>query len=68
MAVMSVPSALRNSPETASIRDDTILATQLTIPSKIQSKIVIHLHSAFHVLLLSQYIGRRRSGAAGKQQ
>ena len=41
MAVMSVPRASRNKPDTASRIIDAILATQLTIPSKIQSKMGI---------------------------
>lgn len=38
IAVISVPSASRNSPDTASNRWETILATQLTIPSNIQKE------------------------------
>ena len=41
IAVMSVPRASRNRPDTASRIVDAILAIQLTIPSKIQSKMGI---------------------------
>ena len=41
IAVMSVPSALRKMPETASMMLVTMLAIQLAMPSKIQSNIVL---------------------------
>ena len=44
MAVMSVPSACRNIPETASIRSVTTELTHVIIPSNIQSSIGYHLH------------------------
>ena len=46
IAVISVPSALRKRPDTASITCETILLTQVTIPSNIQSSIIYHLLSA----------------------
>ena len=41
MAVMSVPKASRNSPDTASMSDEMIPDTQPIIPSKIQSNMGI---------------------------
>ena len=43
MATMSVPKALRNRPDTASISWVTTLLIQVTIPSKIQSSKIHHL-------------------------
>ncbi|MCL2776245.1 MAG: hypothetical protein FWD71_23330 [Oscillospiraceae bacterium] len=41
IVVISVPRAFRSMPETASITAVTILAIHVTIPSKIQSRIII---------------------------
>jgi hypothetical protein len=41
IAVISVPRALRKIPDMASMSDVMMLAVQFTMPSKIQSKIVI---------------------------
>lgn len=56
IAVISVPSASRNSPDTASNSWETTLATQLTIPSNIQAK-KDTAQRAYHntEVLLSQY-------------
>ena len=51
MAVMSVPSACRNIPETASIRSVTTELTHVIIPSNIQSSIGYHLHSCLTRML-----------------
>ena len=45
MAVISVPSALRNKPETASISVVTVLLIHVIMPSKIQSSKFHHLQS-----------------------
>ena len=46
IAVISVPRALRNKPDTASINDEAIPEIHVMIPSNIQSKIATHLRSA----------------------
>ena len=45
IAVISVPSAFKNSPDTASISFVAALLIQVTIPSKIQSSKMHHLRS-----------------------
>ena len=65
MVTMSVPNALRKRPETASMICEAILEIHVTIPSKIQSKIVVHLLSDPELLYITQYTARRRSTAAG---
>ena len=65
MVTMSVPNALRKRPETASMICEAILEIQVTIPSKIQSKIVIHLLSDPELLIISLCTARRQSTAAG---
>ena len=46
IAVMFVPSAFKNRPDTASISWETILLIHVTIPSKIQSSKFHHLRPA----------------------
>ena len=65
IVTMSVPNALRKRPETASMICDAILETQVAIPSKIQSKIVIHLPSDPDLPFISLCTARQRSAAAG---
>ena len=65
MVTMSVPNALRKRPETASMICEAILEIHVTIPSKIQSKIVVHLLSDPELLIISLCTARRRSTAAG---
>ena len=65
MVTMSVPNALRKRPETASMICEAMLEIHVTIPSKIQSKIVVHLLSDPELLYITQYTARRRSTAAG---
>ncbi len=68
IVTISVPNALRKRPETASIICDAMLETQVTIPSKIQSKIVIHLLSDPELSFFSRCTVRRQSTAAGMLQ
>ena len=65
ITVISAPKAFRNSPDTASISEEAMLEIQVMIPSKIQSKIVVHLLSDPELLYITQYTARRRSTAAG---
>ena len=65
MVTMSVPNALRKRPETASMICEAMLEIHVTIPSKIQSKIVVHLPSDPELLIISLCTARRRSTAAG---
>ena len=65
MVTMSVPSAFRNNPDTASISWEAMLATHEIIPSKIQSKITSHLRSV--VLWFFLGLGILSTGNEGLQ-